>query len=148
MRCATEEDAADLTQYVFVQALDALPKYQERNLPFAAWLFRIARNAATDSYRRNRSTIAWELLPQALHPLATQNPETLVLQRERQEQLRRLLGKLDLKKRELLALRFASGLSIGEIALVVGKSEAAVRKQLARTLANLKNQYEEQYNDR
>ncbi len=58
LRSPSDEDAADLTQHVFVLALDALPKYQERNLPFAAWLFRIARNAATDAYRRERKTIS------------------------------------------------------------------------------------------
>ncbi len=60
-------------------------------------------------------------------------------------QLRALLAKFNEDKKELLALRFAVGLSIGEIAGVVCKNEAAVRKQLARIIADLKQQYEEQY---
>ena len=57
-RTATEEDAADLTQQTFLQALDGLPRYRERGLSFAAWLFRIARNVATDHHRRRRVEIS------------------------------------------------------------------------------------------
>ncbi len=53
-RTASPEEAADLTQAVFMKALDALPKYRTGQAPFAAWIFRIARNAATDAHRRRR----------------------------------------------------------------------------------------------
>lgn len=145
LRSFDKEDAADLTQHVFVLVLGALPRYQERNLAFAAWIFRIARNVATDAYRRDRKNIALELLPQTPHPCEWQDPEILILQQEKCEQLRELLTKLSNEKRELLVFRFAVGLSVNEIASVMGKSEAAIRKQLSRTLANLKNQFEEQY---
>ncbi len=55
-----------------------------------------------------------------------------------------LLAGLDPVQRELLALRFAAGLSAPQIALVVGKSPAAVKKQLTRLLHTLKEQYHEQ----
>lgn len=147
LRTNTEEDAADLTQQVFLQVLDALPGYEERGLPFAAWLFRIARNAATDAYRRYRITVTWDFLPEAAHPTAGQDPETVTVQRESLSQLRQLLATLSQDKRELLALRFAAGLTSPEIAAIVGKSEAAVKKQLARTLGALKEQYREQYHE-
>src|SRR5205809_938268 len=55
--------------------------------------------------------------------------------------LRALLGALGPDTRELLALRFAAGLTFVEIAAVVGKSEAATKKRLARTLQSLKEHY-------
>jgi RNA polymerase sigma factor (sigma-70 family) len=58
--------------------------------------------------------------------------------RERLLQLRQRLETLDRDKRELLALRFGAGLSMREIAGVLGKREDAVRKQLSRTIASLK----------
>jgi RNA polymerase sigma factor (sigma-70 family) len=57
--------------------------------------------------------------------------------------LKTLLARLDPLQRELLALRFAAGLSTPQIALVVGKSPAAVKKQLTRLLHTLKEQYHE-----
>lgn len=138
---ASDEDAADLTQQVFLRALDALPRFHPRGAPFAAWLFRIARHAAIDAHRRRHSAIAWDALPEALHPLSGQDPEEAVLRQEALAHLRQLVARLDPGKRELLALRFAGQLSASEIAAVVGKSPTAVKKHLTRILQSLKEQY-------
>lgn len=140
-RTSTEEDAADLTQQVFLRALDAFPAYRAQGVPFAAWLFRIARNAVTDAYRRHHNTFPWDGLPEALQPTDTAGPEAALLHKESLQQMGRLLMRLDTGKREMLALRFAGGLTAREIALVIGKSEAAVKKQLSRTMHDLKEQY-------
>ena len=143
-RSESDEDAADLTQQVFLQAFHALQGYEQRGLPFAAWLFQIARRIVTDSYRRHRATLSWDTLPTALEAARDeQEPESIALQQERLARLRVLLAKLDAGKRELLALRFAAGLSSPQIAAVLGKSPAAVKKQLTRIIASLKEQYHE-----
>ena len=139
-RLRREEDAADLTQQVFLKALSALPDYRIHKAPFAAWLFRIAYHIASDVYRRKKETISWEELPDAEQLLLEADPEVLLLQQERLAHLRKLLDRLDPAKRELLALRFSAGLSSAEIALVVGKNQDAVKKQLTRILHNLKEQ--------
>ena len=134
------EDAADLTQQVFLKALRALPGYRVRGVPFAAWLFRIAHDTACDAYRREKRTISWDFLSDDELLAPDVDPELLILQREQLEQLKRLLYQLEPSKQEMLALRFSAGLSGPEIALVVGKSQAAVKKQLTRTLQYLKEQ--------
>ncbi len=139
-RTRDEEDAADLTQQVFVQALDALPRYRERGATFAAWLFRIAHNALVNFYRHHRP-VPLDLVPEALHPLAEQDLEAGALRQDDLARLRPLVDALDAAKREMLALRFAGGLTAAEIAVVIGKSEAATKKQLSRTLQTLKEQY-------
>jgi RNA polymerase sigma-70 factor (ECF subfamily) len=48
-RLKSDEDATDLTQQVFLQAMHAPPRYKSRGVPFAVWLFRIARNAAINN---------------------------------------------------------------------------------------------------
>lgn len=153
-RTSSEEDAADLTQQVFMRALNALPGYQDKGPPFAAWLFRIARNAAINAQQRQRITLNWDLLPDPLQASAGQtgghvavDPEALMLKREALEQLGGFLAELDPVKLDLLVLRFAARLTVREIAQVVGKREAAVHKQLSRTLEALKVQFKEKYDE-
>lgn len=143
-RTASREEAADLTQAVFVRAFGSLAKYRPGRAPFVTWLFRIARNAATDAHRRRKTTVSWDGLPEALTPIGGPDPEAAALKRERLDHLREMLAQIDAPKRELLALRYASELSVREIAAVVGKSESAVKKQLARTIATLKENYRDE----
>ena len=143
-RCGSRDEAADLTQIAFARAYDNLSRYRPDRAPFAAWLFRIARNAAADAHRRHRATVSWDGLPEALTPANGAQPDAIAEKRERLARLRTLLERIEPAKRELLALRFASELSSREIAAVVGKSEAAVKKQLTRTIAQLKEYYRDE----
>jgi len=138
-RTATPEDAADLTQTAFLNAYRGLPRFRSGSAPFAAWLFRIARNTAIDAQRRRRQAAPWEAVPALPAPALT--PEAQVIQSERLNHLRALIASLDREQRELLALRFAGGLSSREIAPLVGKSQSAVKKKLARTMHDLKEAY-------
>lgn len=135
-----DDDAADLTQHVFLRALEALPGYRNEGAPFGGWLFRIARNAATDAFRRRRRVLPWDHVPPELHPLSASDPEAASLQREALNQVRVLVSQLDPEKQELVALRFAGRLSSREIASLVGRSPAAVQKELVRIMWNLKEQ--------
>src|SRR5665213_592243 len=103
------EDAADLTQQVFLQALTALPRYRPGSAPFAGWLFRIARNCVAGFYRRSRVTVAWDLLPIECHPFDEDTAGGNVLLAEDRAYLRTLLVPLPMETREMLALRFAAG---------------------------------------
>lgn len=140
-RTGQTEDAADLTQQVFVQALDALPRYRSQGLSIAAWLFRIARNAATDWQRRQRPTVPWDALPEAFQPCAPETADGGLLRREAVAPLYALLAGLDAQTREALVLRFTAQLTLAEIGAVLGKSEEATRKQITRALHALKEQY-------
>lgn len=138
IRLQSEEDAADLTQQVFLKALDALPRYQSRRAPFAAWLFTIARRTLADRFRRRPVILPLEA---AGDLLADHEMEAAVLRRESLEQLSLLLSTLNPEARDLLALRFAAGLTTPEIAAILGKRPEAVRKSLSRLLQSLKEQY-------
>jgi len=140
-RTDTAEDADDLLQLVFLKALDALTHYRVEKGPFPAWLFGIARNTAATFHARRPPTVAWDLVPEILLPVDEHDLEARLLRQEDLSRLRQLFGSLDAPKRELLVLRFVSGLTIAEIAGVIGKSEAATKKQLMRTLHRLKEHY-------
>ena len=145
MRLASDEDAADLTQQIFLQAMTALPRYHPRGVPFAVWLFRIARHAAINFTGRRAVQVSWDALPETLRSLEAveQGPEALVMQLESLQHLRALLASLDPEKRELLSLRFAAGLNSTQIAALVGKQPEAVKKQISRLLQSFKERYHE-----
>jgi RNA polymerase sigma-70 factor, ECF subfamily len=141
-RTTSEEDAADLTQYVFVEALAGLARGRSRPITTGAWLFGIAHHVAVDFQRRRRVTVPWDLVPEALQPAATEDPTTAMVEQEAQARLRELLIALKPESRELLALRFVGRLTALEIATVIGASEAATRKRLARLLQSMKERYD------
>lgn len=139
---ASESDAADLSQQVFLRALEALPRYHQRTVAVRPWLLRIARNATIDAHRRRRHRTPWQRLEAVLLPDHSPGPEALAIQREDAGRVSVLLGQLSDEKRELLALRFAGDLTIAEIAEMVGKNEEAVKKQLQRLVRWLKEEYD------
>jgi RNA polymerase sigma-70 factor (ECF subfamily) len=138
-RLSSDEDAADLTQQVFLQAMAALPRYRPQGVPFAVWLFRIARHAAINRATRDVGPeLSWDQLPEQLHPQAGEEPEELAMRREALGYLQALLSELEPAQRELLALRFAGGLTAPQIAALVGKKPETVRKQIYRLLQSFK----------
>jgi RNA polymerase sigma-70 factor (ECF subfamily) len=106
-------------------------------------VFRIARSVVADAKRRPDHATTWDDLPLDVLPVDAADPEATVLHTESIARLRALVLHLDANKRELLALRFAAGLSSRQIADVVGKREGAVKKQLTRIINALKEQYHE-----
>jgi RNA polymerase sigma-70 factor (ECF subfamily) len=137
-----DDDAADLTQQVFFQAWLHLSTYQSARGSFATWLFSIAHHRLIDFLHAIRSSASWETLYDIA--ITDLSPEEILLSREAIARVRELLDALSCVERELLALRFAARLSIGEIALIIGKSEEATKKRITRLIRRLQEQYRRQ----
>ncbi len=143
-RTPTHEDGADLAQQVFLQAFSNLHRFRPRGSSFAAWLFRIAHNLAIDSSRRRRrQTIAWEdIADVSVLVSADLGPEDAAIRSDELARLRVGINALAGAQREVLILRFAVGLSIPEIAAVIGKSVSATQMRLWRALQMLRKDHE------
>jgi RNA polymerase sigma-70 factor (ECF subfamily) len=111
-------EAEDVTHDVFAKLMSAIRNYEERSVPFAAWITRVARNAAIDHLRRRRSVPQEEV--HAVDAVCQRD------QAERIESLRIALGELPEEQRQVLVLRHVAGLSPLEIAGRLGKTEGAV----------------------
>lgn len=135
-RGAPEDIAADLTATTFEHALVHIDQYRAGSGGFGPWLLRIARNARIDVARRSRPTV--DLVSAGEIPALEPSPEDAVVTAEGRRWLLDLLRTLPEAQQDALALRFAAGLSSREIAAVIGKSEAATKKMLTRSLAVLK----------
>jgi RNA polymerase sigma-70 factor (ECF subfamily) len=136
-RVGNAAEAEDLSAQIFTEALEGL--MQGRFQPggnFPAWLFTIARRRTVDFYRQRPTA------PFAEHPDPEPALLTVLEQREDLRRLKHLLAQLDENKKELLRLRFSAGLGFAEIALLEGKSEAAVKMSLYRTLDWLREHWE------
>ncbi len=127
--------AEDLTADVFAAVLKAIPRYEERGLPFGAWLFRIARAQWVD-YRRKEERRKRVSLKEEVHsepPLHPSQDEILS-----HLYFASLLSHLTDEQREVVLLRFIGGLSHAEIAEVVGSNPNAVKAKLYRALQRLR----------
>jgi RNA polymerase sigma-70 factor (ECF subfamily) len=111
-------EAEDITQGVFLKLMRVIGSYSPREVPFAAWLRRVARNAALENLRSKRPVPVREL-----HPGQPSGEE---LRTERVRDLRQAFERLPNDQREVLILRHLAGLSPPEIARVLEKTEAAV----------------------
>jgi RNA polymerase sigma-70 factor, ECF subfamily len=100
-----------------------------------AWLFGIARNAALDELRRRKRRAGLEGDPEDLARRAPDDQAELALRRE---VVRAALASLDGRERDLIALKFAGGLSNSEIGGILGMSESAVGTRLHRTITKLR----------
>jgi RNA polymerase sigma-70 factor, ECF subfamily len=137
VRVRRREDAEDLTHLVFERIVAALPRYHHNGKPFAAWAFRIARNAVIDHQRRSRPT---EPLFAIDEPADGLGLEALSLQREELRELRAAIAHLTPDQREALLLRYAAGLSADEAADVMGRRAGTIRGLTFRAIEALRRQ--------
>ena len=118
--------AEDVTAQAFERAYRKRRSYRPGRGSMDAWLFGIARNAALDELRRRKRRAVLEVDPD--------HADFAV----RREAVRAALASLDGQERDLIALKFAGGLSNGEIARVLRMSESNVGTRLHRTITKLR----------
>jgi RNA polymerase sigma-70 factor (ECF subfamily) len=129
-------DAEDLTQLVFVKALEALPRYEARGIPFGGWLFRLARNAIIDQIRTRKDHLS--LLAAETRETEDAGPEARAALRDDLERVAEALRDLTDDQREVIELRFFAGLSVLEAATAMGRQEGTIRGLQFRAIAALR----------
>ncbi len=137
-RVRRPSDAEDLTQLVFVKALEALPRYESRGVPFGGWLFRLARNAVIDHVRTSHEHA--DLATSVERAGDEAGPDELAVTRQDIEAIRSALSTLTDDQRDAISLRFFAGLSAREAAEAMGKQEGTIRGLQFRAIAALRRQ--------
>lgn len=133
---------AEVTQEVFVAAWHQLPTYRPE-APLAAWLKAIARHKCQQAYRNRarRQAIARlcvEEIRERTHIGPLPSPEGVAAQASQAAGLAAGLAQLRATDRILLTMWYWKELPVRDIADILGKSVAAVRKQLLRAQQRLK----------
>jgi RNA polymerase sigma-70 factor (ECF subfamily) len=142
-RTSNRRDAEDLTSRTFHRALANIDRYENRGLPFSAWLYRIAHNLVANWLRdRSRHKVItlddWALTRQR----SKSAPEDQTQANEEREALLRAIKRLPADRQQLLILKLMEGMSNAEIGQVMGRSVGAIKSLYYRTLITLREDLE------
>ena len=141
-RVGNPHDAEDLTARVFYRVLRNIHRYEDRGLPFSAYLSRIAHNVVANWHRDNQRRT--EIPLDALWSLHDDSPapEATLLQHEEYERLFAVIRRLPPDRQQLLILKFVERLSNAEIGQIMGRTEGAIKSLYHRTLLALRRELE------
>jgi RNA polymerase sigma-70 factor (ECF subfamily) len=138
-RVTGHQEAEDLANTVFEKAFAAIGRYKPTPPQFSTWLYTIAHNTVVDYYRKRR-------LPQVddaemqLFAVADpgESPEGCLLADERRDILHHAVMQLTDEQRMVIGCRFYFNLPVHEVAVMMGKSEGAVKALQFRALDRLR----------
>jgi len=131
-----KEMAEDLVADIFVKVWQKLATYEERaGVPFAAWLFRIARHEVIDAYRSKRETV--EVPEDLSDPDVLNHADTQAKRGDVLRVVRDAMDRLPKRYRDILLLSYMADLPIGEIARTLKMREGSVRVLKFRALEKL-----------
>jgi RNA polymerase sigma-70 factor (ECF subfamily) len=140
-RVGNVSDAEDLTERVFIRALRHIANYNQRGLPFSAWLYRIAHNLVANWHRDSSRRKDVPLDDGLLLSQHFNFPEQELLRGEEQERLMQVIHSLPEERQELLILKFVDDLSNAEIGKVMGRTEGAIKSLYHRTLLAIRDDF-------
>jgi RNA polymerase sigma-70 factor, ECF subfamily len=140
VRLSDRNAAEDLTGEVFLKMIEGLPRYEDRGMPFGAWLFRIAHDRLVDHFRRNNLRQHEPLLDTL--PDSEDGTESAALRRVEHHTLLGLLSGLTEEQQLALQLRFIEGHSLEETASLMQKTVGAIKALQHRALRQMARQLE------
>ncbi|MBF0581369.1 MULTISPECIES: RNA polymerase sigma factor ShbA [Corynebacterium] len=139
--------ADDVAQEVCLAVARAMPKFDEKGVPFMAFVFRIAANKIVDARRMHSRDLAQPTDEMPDEEEVSQTPESEILLLDSCNEVSGLLDLLSDKAREIITLRVFGGYSAEETAQILGTSAGAVRVAQFRALAKLRAYVEQQRNN-
>lgn len=125
LRIGDQVEAEDLTQQVFIKALGSISSFKWRNIPFGAWLFRIAHNLVVDHLRRRTRRPTTSLDETRL--VSGSDPQGMAEKGQEIERLILASKQLTPAQQQVISLRFAGELPIAQVAKIMGRSQGAVK---------------------
>jgi RNA polymerase sigma-70 factor (ECF subfamily) len=139
--CGSREQAEDITAATFQRALETLPNFHWRGVPYSAWLYRVASNMLS---RDRRHPAMLELKQDAPIPAHEDEPDIAWLQQEATDELHAAIRTLPPDQRQAILLRFFAGMRNKEIGSVMNRTEGAVKLLVFRGVSNLRRQLREE----
>lgn len=143
LRTEDRGEAEDITQEVFLKVLKAIGRYRSTGVPFVAWLYRIARNQIIDHVRYKARKVTMPLDDAIMATaFSTDDPQAAAETGYEMEQLKLAMEQLTPSQREVVILRFSSGLPLEGVASIMGKSVGAVKTLQHSAVTKLRKRIE------
>lgn len=141
-RTGIQHEAEDITAKVFFRAFRHIGSYRNMGLPFSAWLYRIAHNLVANWHRDNSRRKEVPLDDRMNAIPSHDHPEASVIHDQEIDTLLKSIRKLTPERQHLLVLKFVEQVSNAEIAVIMGRSEGAVKSLYHRTLLSMRDELE------
>lgn len=138
-RTGNPHEAEDLTSRVFYRALDHINHYNNRGVPFSAWLYRIAHNLVANWHRDNSRRKEVPLDDYTQVPHRSLQPEARVVDTQEMEALLKAIRRMPPDRQQLLILKFVEDMSNADVAMIMMRSEGAIKSLYHRTLLALRD---------
>lgn len=128
--------AEDMASDVLLQVLESIERYRIQGSPFAAWVFRIARNRLIDHQRRKarRPQVGLE---EDL-PSRNDGPQALAERSMEHASVRAALNHLTEEQRQVIVLKFIEDMDNASVASILGRSLGAVKSLQHRALGTMR----------
>jgi RNA polymerase sigma-70 factor (ECF subfamily) len=143
-RTNNAHDAEDLTAKVFFRAMAHIQTYEDKGVPFQAWLYRIAHNLVANFHRDQGRRKIIPLDDYLAHSLKSDAPDRQTEANEEQQQLMSAISRLPEERQQLLILKFVHDKSNAEIGEIMNRTEGAIKSLYHRTLLALRDELQRQ----
>lgn len=137
-RVGSQEDTEDLTARVFARALKHIRNYNDRGVPFTAWLYRIAHNVVANHHRDNSRHPAVPLEEVEIFTGQDDDHDQRIDGERERNKLLRAIRLLPEERQHLIVLKFVEQMQNAEIGQIMNRSEGAIKSLYHRTLLQLR----------
>jgi RNA polymerase sigma-70 factor (ECF subfamily) len=137
--------AEEITARVFFRALEQMPHFEWRGIPFGGWLMRIAANLIHDHHGDAQRQVSWLEWAEAGTALGAGDPslEEQYASRQTASRLWQEVSALPVAEQQVLVQRFARDMSVRDIASGLGRTEGAVKQLLFRAVKRLRQRIQQ-----
>lgn len=139
-RTGNNHDAEDITAKVFFRAMAHIRNYEDKGVPFQAWLYRIAHNLVANFHRDESRRKVIPLDDYLALSLKSDAPDRQAEHNEEQALLMNVIRKLPAERQQLLVLKFVQDKSNAEIGEIMNRTEGAIKSLYHRTLLALRDE--------
>jgi RNA polymerase sigma-70 factor (ECF subfamily) len=141
-RIGSAPDAEDITSRVFYRAFGHINNYVDKGVPFSAWLYRIAHNLIANWHRDNQRRKEVPLEDHLDLTVRSDHPELWLEKTQEMELLLKGIRRISADRQQLILLKYLENLSNAEIAVIMGRTEGAIKSLYHRALIALKEEIE------